>query len=90
MTQEELAGALFITSQHLSRIETGKRLPSLDLIIAIAQAFQIRTDDLLMEQGEDDRLFGTGLLADCPNEIRATLIKIMKAIQAILIEDYNR
>lgn len=36
MTQEEMAEALNISLEHLSKMERGKRKPSIDLIIAMA------------------------------------------------------
>ena len=36
MTQEELAEALNVSLGHLSKMERGKRKPSIDLIVAMA------------------------------------------------------
>ena len=48
MTQEEMAEALNISLEHLSKMERGKRKPSIDLIIAMACYFHVSTDYLLM------------------------------------------
>ena len=47
MTQEEMAEALKISMEHLSKMERGKRKPSIDLIIAMACYFHVSTDYLL-------------------------------------------
>lgn len=47
MTQEELAEALQITRTRLSNFEQGIREPELDLIIAIADYFEVTLDYLV-------------------------------------------
>ena len=49
MTQEEMAEALNISLEHLSKMERGKRKPSIDLIIAMACYFHVSTDYLLCQ-----------------------------------------
>jgi len=41
MTQEELSNLLDIEWQHVSRLENGKNLPSCNILIKIAQVFDI-------------------------------------------------
>lgn len=53
MTQEEMAEALNISLEHLSKMERGKRKPSIDLIIAMACYFHVSTDYLLMGKDHD-------------------------------------
>ena len=53
MTQEEMAEALNISLEHLSKMERGKRKPSIDLIIAMACYFRVSTDYLLMGKDHD-------------------------------------
>lgn len=48
MTQEEMAEALNISLEHLSKMERGKRNPSIDLLVAMACYFQVSTDYLLI------------------------------------------
>ena len=47
MTQAELGTAASINAIHLSQIETGKRTPSTNTLVALAQALNITVDDLL-------------------------------------------
>ena len=53
LTQEEMAEALNISLEHLSKMERGKRKPSIDLIIAMACYFHVSTDYLLMGKDPD-------------------------------------
>lgn len=47
MTQKELGRALNISRQAYSNYETGKRTPDLDLLLKIAQIYNITLDDLI-------------------------------------------
>ena len=47
MSQSELAEKLNITNIHLSRIETGSRGASLDLLMEISEVFQVSLDYLV-------------------------------------------
>lgn len=53
MTQEEIAEALNISLEHLSKMERGKRNPSIDLLVAMACYFHVSTDYLLMGKNYD-------------------------------------
>lgn len=62
MTQEELAEALNVSLEHLSKMERGKRKPSIDLIVAMACYFHVSTDYLLMGKDHDMEESRTKLL----------------------------
>jgi transcriptional regulator with XRE-family HTH domain len=47
LTQEELAVELGVTHQHVSRIEGGHAVPSLDLLIRLSRRLGVSTDYLL-------------------------------------------
>lgn len=53
MTQEEMAEDLNISLEHLSKMERGKRNPSIDLLVAMACYFHVSTDYLLMGKNHD-------------------------------------
>lgn len=53
MTQEEMAEALNISLEHLSKMERGKRKPSIDLIVAMACYFHVSSDYLLTGKNHD-------------------------------------
>ena len=51
MTQRDLARALgYVTSGYISEVETDKKKPSLDLVLKVAQFFQVTTDQLTNDQ----------------------------------------
>ncbi len=47
LTQEELAGELGVTHQHVSRIEGGHAVPSLELLVRLSRRLGVSTDYLL-------------------------------------------
>ena len=47
MIQEDLAPELYISIEYLKKLETGKRRPSLELLISISEYFDVSTDYLL-------------------------------------------
>lgn len=47
LTQAQLAKSLGITKSVISAYETGLRMPSYDILIAIAKTFRVTTDYLL-------------------------------------------
>ena len=93
MSQSDLASALFIASNHyISRLETGKDAPSLELIITMADLFHCTTDDLLNNQKKMTDLDEnkSDPLSDCPQELRPVMKKLMTAIRDILVENYKK
>lgn len=53
LSQEELAERADISVTHMSHIETGNTKLSLQVLVDIAQALEVRTDDLLNESNTD-------------------------------------
>lgn len=49
MTQRNLAEAIGCTSQHISAIERGVKVPTLETFVAIAAALSVPTDVLLQD-----------------------------------------
>lgn len=78
MTQEEMAEALNISLEHLSKMERGKRKPSIDLIIAMACYFHVSTDYLLMGKDHDKVDSRTKLL-----DVVTQLTEIAKACKSV-------
>lgn len=76
MTQAQLSQKLDLTKSVISAYETGLRLPSYDVLIHIAQIFNVSTDYLLgLEHPQDIDLSGLS-----SEEVTAllNLIKVMK------------
>ena len=47
LSQDELADRLHVTRQAVSKWENGSALPSVDMLIALANVFQLSVDELL-------------------------------------------
>ena len=54
LTQEDVAAALGVSSVVYSRYETGKRQPSIDMLIQMADIFGVTVDFLLGRQDIED------------------------------------
>lgn len=65
LSQEQLAEMVNISTTHMSHIETGNTKLSLPVLVDIANALDVRTDDLL-----DRALYTTG---DAVSEIAAVM-----------------
>jgi transcriptional regulator with XRE-family HTH domain len=53
MTLDELAIKLgYTTHSYLSEIETGKKQPTVNLVLSVAQLFHVTTDELLKDNIE--------------------------------------
>ncbi len=50
MTQQDLAEYLYVTRQTISKWETGKSIPSIELMVELTKLFNITIDDLLYGQ----------------------------------------
>ena len=66
MTQEKLAELVNISTVYISHIETGSAKPSLPVVVAIANALDVRVDSLLYDEPRG----GTNIAVD---EIAAIL-----------------
>ena len=49
LSQEELGSRISVNAQHVSNIEGGRRYPSLELLVSIANALDVSADDLLTD-----------------------------------------
>ena len=76
MTQEQLAEAVGVGVTHISHIETGNSIPSLQVVINIINALNCSADELLFMdvQKASPEINGwlTELVADCSQEVLAT------------------
>ena len=88
LSQDELAEMVGISSMYMSHIETGNTKLSLPVLVSIAKALEVRTDELLFEeatisQGEDLRDI-TELLDSCSLRELSIIREIIKASKAAL------
>ena len=90
LSQEELGEAVSVNSQHVSNIELGRRYPSLELIISIANALDVSADDLLTDNlKHSSSPVGTeihDLLLDCNHDEKAILTRTLTFLKGILSE----
>jgi len=90
LSQEELATAVFASSNHISYIETGVKTPSLEMLILIANALDVSADDLLTDNLKhssspvDTEIHD--LLLDCNHDEKAILTRTLTFLKALLSE----
>ena len=53
MTQDQLAGALDVTQNAVCQWETGKRVPSLEMLIKLSDLFGCTIDELVRGGAKD-------------------------------------
>ena len=88
LTQQELAEQLHIHVTHLSKIENGHVVPSIDIVKKLAQVFQVSADYLIDEQADelevslkDKRLSEQlALINQLDEDERQALMKVIEAM----------
>lgn len=90
LSQEELSEMTNITYKHLSNIETGNRRPSLEIVISIANALEVSSDDILTDSLKSSSSpAGTAiqnLLLDCNHDEIEMLTRTLKFLKALFTE----
>ena len=64
MSQEELADAIGVSRQTLSKYETGESLPDIEKCMLIADVFGVTIDDLLNYDPKDEDSLGLAKMGD--------------------------
>ena len=84
LTQEQLAAKARMDKQYLSRIETGKQQPSLNILKDIAKAFGSELQiDIPLEQKTEQQQALDELMSTVKDKSADYINKITKAIKAI-------
>ena len=90
ISQEELGRIISVNSEHLSRVETGRKYPSLELTIMIANALEVSVDDLLGGNlSHPSSAVGSemhALLVSCNDDEREMLIRIVRFMRELFTE----
>ena len=90
MSQEELSKKVYVSANHISYIETAVRKPSLDMIVAIANALEVSADDLLIDSLEHtSSSIGRELhtmLSDCNHDEMEMLTRTLQFLKALFTE----
>lgn len=83
MSQEQLAEKVGISVTHMSHIETGNTKLSLPVLVALAQALEVRTDDLIFKERPVTRSEASEsieqILQDCSVRQMNVLIELLQA-----------
>lgn len=81
MTQEDLSKRVGITPKYLSRLESGQRTPSLDVLFLISKELHVTMDLLVSEQRQDwppaAEMLYMKLFADCSKSEYSFLIGLL-------------
>ena len=94
LTQQQLAEKVSLTPGFISRIETGKKKPSLEVLLSICEAFNITLNDLLVgnqiPQESDYNVEFTELLSPYNESERRLIFEITKAVCKAIIKNHRR
>ena len=90
MTQEELAEATSCSAAHISSIERGVKIPSVQTIVAIANATGTTSNDLLVDvlntKSSDEVSNLEALLSDCSSSKKNILVRATASLKEILTD----
>lgn len=78
LTQEELAEKLYVSNKTISKWETGKGIPSVDLLIPLSEALDIELKNLL--QGSKDKSYEELLVLEMKKNKKRHLISLIGGI----------
>lgn len=88
ISQEGLADLAHISRVHISYLERGERIPSLDSFINIANALHVSADELLADNllvtGSNTNSEELDILFDCSTDEQQILLQNMRALKDIL------
>ena len=90
LSQENLGEMISSTGNHISRIERGMRIPSVDTLILIANALHVTSDDLLIDSlsqfSATSEIELQRLIADCNEDERRIIIRLLQFMKDLLKE----
>ncbi len=92
LSQEDLSEKIGISITHMSHIETGNTKMSLQVLVDLAAALEVRTDELLYEQRPSERNASieaiTQILNTCTTQQLRVLEDIIKTAKISLSKNY--
>lgn len=78
MTQEELANKLYVSNKTISKWETGRGIPSVDLLIPLCEALGIELKSLLT--GNSDKSYEELLVLEIKKNKKSHIISLISGI----------
>lgn len=92
LSQEQLSEMVGISVTHMSHIETGNTKLSLPVLVDLANALEVRTDDLLYDKITAERSTATEaivqLLETCTTQQLRVIEDLVKAAKASLSQHF--
>ncbi len=92
-SQEELAEQVGISTTHMSHIETGSTKLSLPVLVLLAEALEVRTDDLLFENVDASCTASVneilGMLDNCTPQQLRFLKELIQSAQISLNKHFS-
>ena len=77
ITQEQLAEAVGVCVTHISHIETGNSIPSIQVLVDIINTLHCSADELLCIDIEKDRPIVSGWISDLLSDCSADEVKLI-------------
>ncbi len=77
-SQEELAEKVGISTTHMSHIETGNTKLSLPVLVLLAEALEVRTDDLLFDNADASITAATNEIMEILERCTPQQLRFMK------------
>ena len=92
LSQEQLSEMVGISITHMSHIETGNTKLSLPVLVDLANALEVRTDDLIYDKVTAERSTATDtivqLLEACTTQHLRVIEDLVKAAKASLSQHF--
>lgn len=88
LTQEALAEKVNCSREYIVHIENGTKIPSISLLVEIANTLSVSTDELLLDCLEHSSSANSELhrlLLDCNETEQAIILRIAKELKATLV-----
>jgi transcriptional regulator with XRE-family HTH domain len=90
LTQNQLAGMMFVNKTTISKWESGSRLPSADMIIRLARVLKVDVGMLLSTAAKSDELPSIILVDDNKNIVSYSLLILEEVMLNAMIAGFNR
>ena len=89
LSQEALAAKINCSREHIARIENGTKIPSISVLVEIANTLSVSADELLLDCLEHSSSSANSeihrLLLDCNETEQTVIIRMAKELKATLV-----